>query len=318
MRIVKLVLAGAASLVLLSCEKVAGGNVSQATTVTVPEPDTWAERSVHLLAANRCEDLRSLLKSVPQPEVNERWFRLRALGEGMCWTHSRSDRDKQSALRAVDEGIARYPSSAGLISAKGGLMQLFGDVAGARALYDRARRMAAVNLRTNPNSREDREVLERLNGRAPGALTQRPPTSASNRENDLVDARPSWQQDAWRFITQDNCRGAIAYLDQHHFTDPMWYVMHSQANLLCWQERLGDTYRNAAFSDLEAGLRANPDSPRLLKEKAESYAATGDPVNAETFFHRAAESARQKLAKDASNAEADEVLHELAMSGHGN
>jgi hypothetical protein len=75
-------------------------------------------------------------------------------------------------------------------------------------------------------------------------------------------------------MAADNCRGAIGYLDQHHFTEPMWYVMRSQADLLCWQERLCDTYKNAAFSDLEAGLRANPDSPRLLKEKAEFYADT--------------------------------------------
>jgi hypothetical protein len=281
--------------------------------------DTWDQPAIRLLAANRCEDLRAFLKTIPEAKINERWFRLRALGEAMCWTHSRSERDKQSALQALDEGIARYPNSSGLVAAKGGLMLLFGNAPEARALYDRAQNMAEANLRANPNSWEDRSVLADLTGRRPQDLTQHAPSSGVdvNPRSDLVDSRPSWQQEAWQFITQDNCRGAIAYLDRHHLADPMWYVMRSQANLLCWQEHLGDRYKDAAFSDLEAGLRANPGSPRLLKEKAESYAVTGDPVNAETFFHRAAESARQKLAHDAGNTEADEVQHELAMAGHG-
>jgi hypothetical protein len=316
------ILASLALPLLFSCEKLAGSNASQSETVaSVTVANTWDEHAVHLLATHRCEDLRALLKSVPDAKVDERWFRLRVLGEAMCWTHSRSARDKQSALQAADQGIARYPTSAGLLAAKGGLMQLFGDAAGARGYYNQARQTAEANLRANPNSREDRSVLTDLTGRLPpGDLTQRVPAGGVSvkPESDLVDGRPAWQQEAWRFITRDNCRGAIAYLDQHHFTDPMWYVMRSQANLLCWQERLGDTYKSAAFADLESGLRANPGSPRLLKEKAESYAATGDPVGAENFFHLAAESARQKLAKDASNPEADEVLHELAMTGHGN
>jgi len=308
------------ALLLASCEKIAGGDVTPPKTVTsVAVRNTWDEHAIQLLTANRCDDLRSFLTTIPDAKINERWYRLRTLGEAMCWTHSRSERDKRSAFQAVDEGIARYPTSAGLVAAKGGLMQLFGNAPEARALYDRARKMAEANLRANPNSWEDRSVLADLTGRRPQGLAQQAPARDGdvNPGSDLVDSRPAWQQETWRLITQDNCRGAIAYLDQHHIADSMWYVMRSQANLLCWQERLGDTYRNAAFSDLEAGLRAYPDSPRLLKEKAEAYAATGDAVNAEMFFHRAAESARQKLAKDSSNVEADEILHELSMTGHG-
>jgi hypothetical protein len=321
MRLSKAVLATILAILALlfhvSCEKVAGSDTPKPETVSVSVADTWAERAVSLLAANRCEDLRSLLKSVPQAEVNERWFRLRTLGEAMCWTHSHSNQDKQSALQVVDQGIGRFPNSAGLVAAKGGLMQLFGDAVGARVLYDRARQMAEANLKTNPNSREDREVLKNLNGGPEGVVTQHAPPPAPNPEN-AVDNRPAWQKDAWEFITRDDCRGAISYLDQHRLTDPMWYAMRSQADLLCWQERLGDSYKGDAFATIDSGLRANPDSPRLLKTKAESYAATGDPVNAETFFHHAADAARQKLAHDARNDEADEVLHELAMTGHGN
>src|ERR1700756_3380775 len=110
--VVAAVLAALTSLLHFSCEKLAGSNVSQTNPVaSVAVADTWAERAVQLLAANRCEDLRSLLKSVPAAEVNERWFRLHTLGEGMCWSHSRSDHDKQTAFQAVDDGLARYPNS---------------------------------------------------------------------------------------------------------------------------------------------------------------------------------------------------------------
>jgi tetratricopeptide (TPR) repeat protein len=308
-----------ASTVLVSCENAHRGERMQTTSATsVTVPDTWLQHGIRLLGSNKCDELRSFLSTIPEREVNEEWFRLRALGEGMCWTHTRSAKDKASALQAVDEGISKYPESAGLIAAKGGLLELFGDRVAAQPLYDRARQVAEANLRKNPMSRKDRSLLRRLNGDTPVGSSQ--PTSTSIQEpgppDDTVDIRPAWQRAAWQFMAADNCRGAVRYLDQHPLADPMWFTLRSQADLLCFQEHLGDAYKTDAFKTLEAGLSANPDSPRLLKTRGEAFAAIGDTTSAERCFQEAAVSARRKLSDTHSKEEADEVLQELAMSGH--
>ncbi len=281
-------------------------------------PPAWVERGISLLGSKRCDELRAFLKTIPPAEVSEEWYELRGLGEAMCWSHSRSDVDKRAALSAIDEGMHRYPESALLIMDKGGLLEMLGDVTGARVFYERAAQVATANLRRKPDSREDRFVLRRLGEEQPPLSTVPSHTiTMTNSATDLEDARPVWQQRTWQLIVVRDCNGAIEYLKANPSSDKMWYTMYSQVDLLCWQDGFGDDYKRHALAILDAGLISHPDSPRLLKAKAEYYDLVDDKVNAERFRQVATEKAKALMltGDGAVRVEAEEVLNELRLAG---
>jgi|GEM_PF-5158254 len=290
-------------------------------TLTASAPDrspSWLERGISLLVAKRCVDLRAFLKGIPASEVSAKWYELRGLGEAMCWSHSRSDEDKRAALSAIDEGMRRYPESAFLIADKGGLLEMFGDAKGAQAFYDRAAKVATMNLRRNPQSRDDRFVLRRLGKEQPPLSSVQSPTmTMANSATDLEDGRPAWQQRTWQLIVARDCKGAVDYLKAHPLSDTMWYAMYSQADLLCWQDGFGDQYKQHGLTILDVGLLAHGDSPRLLKSKAEYYDVVGDRANAERFRRLAVGKARtlRSTGEGAAKQEAEEVLNELRLTG---
>jgi tetratricopeptide (TPR) repeat protein len=233
----------------------------------------------------------------------------------MCWSHSRLETDKQEALSAVDEGMARYPDSALLMVDKGGLLEMFGDATAARALYERAEKVAADNLRRNPQSRNDRYVLRRLGKPGPPSSAAPFETTMTTSAPDLGDARPVWQQRAWKFMAVDNCKGAVEYLKANPMLDNAWYALYSQADALCWQEGLGEPYREHALAILDAGLRLQSNSPRLLKSKADYYQLVGDKAHAAHFRQMASLEANKLISsgEGALKDEAEQVGNELRL-----
>jgi len=288
-------------------------------TVSASErPQSWVARGVSLLQAGRCADLRALLKTVPPSQISEQWYELRGLGEAMCWSHSRRDADKRPALSAIEEGMQRYPNSASLIADKGGLLEMFGDVAGAQPFYERAAQVATANLRRKPQSQNDRDVLRRLGKpQPPESAAPSQAMTTPSAATDLADARPAWQQRTWQLIAADDCKSAIEYLKANPLSDTVWYAMYSQADLLCWQDGFGDDYKQHGLAILDVGLHSHRDSPRLLKSKTEYYEFVGDKANAARFRQMASESAKKiiVIGDSAAKDEGEEVLNELRLGG---
>lgn len=139
----------------------------------------------------------------------------------------------------------------------------------------------------------------------------------TNSDGDLHDARPAWQQHAWQFMTADDCKGAVEYLKANALPDAMWYAMYSQADLLCWQDGLGDHYKQHGLAILDVGLQSHRDSPRLLKSKAEYYERVGDSANAGRFRQMASDKAKALMSsgEGATKEEAEEVFNELRLTG---
>ena len=279
---------------------------------------SWIDHGMILIRDGKCEDLRALLVTVPEKARVEEWYELRGLGEASCWSHSHSETDKTSALSAFDAGMARYPNSALLIADEGAVWQTFGDSARANKLYEQARLMALANLKRNPQSRYDRYVVRRTEkalGLAPSPLpaAERPADSPPTQD---LQERSGWQGEAWRFITKDDCKGAIRFLTTNQPSRPTsdWYAMYSQADALCWQDGLGDAYKVHGLKILDDGLQAVPESPRLYKSKAEYFELIGNHVEAQKFAERAKESAKSWMSSPAGGEkreEAEEVLREL-------
>jgi len=297
-------------------ETIHGGS-SPPTTVVPPSArkQSWVERGIGLLRANRCDDLRAFLQSIPKSEVSEEWYELRALGEGTCWSRSHLESDKHAAFSTIEEGINRYPQSALLIADKGALLEMFGDAVGAQSFYERAAQVATENLRRNPQSRNDRYVLRRLGKQLPPLSATPLDTTGTTSSVDLTDARPAWQQRAWQLLAADNCKAAVDYLNANPRPESVWYAMYSQADLLCWQEGLGDHFKQHALAILDIGLQLRPSSPRLLKSKAEYYQLVGDGVSAAHFRELARDRAKTAMStpNDPAKAEAEEVLNELRL-----
>jgi hypothetical protein len=291
---------------------------STMTAFTSDRSPSWIEHGNSLLVAKRCGELRAFLRGIPASEVSAKWYELRGLGEAMCWSYSRNDVDKRAALSSIDEGMRRYPEAAFLIADKGGLLEIFGDTKGAQSFYDRAVQVATTNLRRNPESREDRFILRHL-GKEQSPLTsvQLPTMTMPNSATDLEDARPEWQQRTWQLIVARDCKGAVDYLTANALSDTRWYAMYSQADLLCWQDGLGDQYKQHALTILNVGLETYGDSPRLLKSKAEYYEATGARMDAKRFRQLAKTKATvlSSTGKGSAKQEAEEVLNELRLTG---
>jgi len=214
--------------------------------------------------------------------------------------------------------MTRYPDSALLIADKGGLLEMFGDAAAAQALYERAGKVANSNLRRNPQSRSDRYVLRRLGKQGPPPGVAPLETTMTSAAADLLDARPAWQQRAWEFVAADNCKGAVEYLRANPLADNAWYALYSQADALCWQEGLGEPYKEHALAILDAGLRLHSDSPRLLKSKADYYQLVGDKTNAARFRQLASDEATKIISSGGGGLkdEAEHVVNELRLEGN--
>ncbi len=134
---------------------------------------------------------------------------------------------------------------------------------------------------------------------------------------DLREGRPAWQVATWKFLASDDCVGAIEYLKRHPLPQqPMWYVLYSQADFLCWQNHMGDPFRKHGLEILDEGIKVLPYSPRLLKSKAEGYEVLGDASAAHYYFEAARRRAESNLSSDnrATHSEDEEVLNEILLS----
>ncbi len=275
----------------------------------------WYDESLRLLQSGRCSELEAFLTAVPQDRRPEDWYVLSAMGGAMCWRQTRMEKYKAAALQVIEKGITHYPDSALLIANKGALLEGFGDVEAASRLYRDAYRRAQEHLRSRPESRDDRYVFDRMSKRL-GLRETGPPTSSPllpAPADDLVDARPQWQQEAWRLMAND-CRAAIKYLDaKARPSDPMWYVTYSQADLLCWQNNFGGQFREHEFEILDQGLKVLPTSSRLLMSKAEAYETVGDQGSANQYYDAARTRAQANITNGnrAAGFEDKEVLEEL-------
>jgi hypothetical protein len=118
-----------------------------------------------MLDTGRCMEARDILRKVPAARMSEDWYQLEGMADIACWSRSHAAADKDAALAAVADGLSRYPESAALVAEKGAIYETTGDVIGARALYQLAYVKAAANLEKNPQSRMDRDVLERTGRR---------------------------------------------------------------------------------------------------------------------------------------------------------
>jgi tetratricopeptide (TPR) repeat protein len=239
----------------------------------------------------------------------------------MCWGQSHSDSDKTAALQVIDAGLKRYPESALLMGNKGALLETFGDLDGAKRLYDEAYRKSKAHLRTHPESRKDQYVLERIGRRLGGQELATPVVTLLPVDTKgLLDARPPWQQETSRRMAANDCQGALQYLDDNHVAPPdaEWYTLYSQADLLCWQNGLGEKYKVDGLSVLERGLTLLPKSPRLRKSKGDYYRLIRDEVSAKALYASAAQQANMVLSAHPSGREAQEaedVLNELRLEG---
>jgi hypothetical protein len=94
--------------------------------------------------------------------------------------------------------------------------------------------------------------------------------------------------------------------------------MYSQADLLCWQEGLGEEYKQHGLAILDIGLQLHPNSPRLLKSKAEYYRLIGDGASAAHFRQLASDRAKAAMSMPDGPAkvEGEEVLKELQLKGN--
>jgi len=156
-------------------------------------------------------------------------------------------------------------------------------------------------------------MSKRLDLHEPGPPTSSPllPPPA----DDLIDARPQWQQEAWRLMAND-CRAAIKYLNANaRSSDPMWYVTYSQADLLCWQNNFGGQFRQHGFEILDQGLKVLPTSSRLLMSKAEAYETVGDQGRANQYYDAARTRAQANITSGnrPAGSEDEDVLEELRL-----
>src|SRR5258708_1448135 len=297
---------------------------SQASAVSdeAVHRSSWRDKAIRMLNEGRCRDVRQVLQTVPATQVTEDWYALRAMGEAACWSQSHAPAERQAALAAIDEGIQRYPESAPLVADKGAILESFGNVAAAIPLYQVAHAKAAQNLKRQPASRTNWNVLNSMSRRLRLPPPAPLPSDLDSVEstNDIEEGRPPWQAEASRLIAAGmmtgNCYEAIRHLDQHtHRDDAMWYELYSQADVVCWQSGAGDNYRQQSLAILDDGERALPNSSRILKSRGDRYELFGDSAQAKKSYAAAKAKAESNLRSGAHpGGEDQDVLYELGLT----
>ena len=317
------VLAVSAVVLFAACQRgVNAHSSSSAIAARAQRPVSWRAEAIAMLNERRCAGARQVLQGVPATQVTEDWYELKAMGEAACWSQSHAPADKQAALAAIDEGIKRYPESASLIADKGAVLESFGNVAAAIPLYQVAHAKAAQSLKRQPTSRTNWNVLNDMSRRLRLPPPAPLPSDLDSVEstNDIEEGRPQWQAEASRLIAAGmvtgNCHEAIRHLDQHvHRDDAMWYELYSQADVVCWQSRAGDNYRQQSLAILDDGERALPNSSRILKSRGDRYELFGDSAQAKRYHAAAKAKAESNLRSGARpGGEDQDVLYELGLT----
>jgi hypothetical protein len=77
----------------------------------------WQREVAGLISSGSCEEALALLKGIRERQPI--WFELASQAHVACWKRSGSSAHAAEAVQVIDEGLARFPTSANLLLSRG-------------------------------------------------------------------------------------------------------------------------------------------------------------------------------------------------------